>query len=473
MNQIFKKFLDDIPAARMGKTAFVEKIATVRNYSYRDFFQDVTNAHSILVEKKIVNKRIIFYAKNSYEWIVLSFACTLADNVLIPIHRIFSTNMIQKYSDYFEADLLVTDASDDSLMSMCHCKLTASLFAYSYSRSEHKVSIPSAVSHIFLSSGTMGSPKGVMHTTRSIVDAASETAYELPAIESTILVLPLAHIYAYNAVLLPSLIQGATIYISQGASLLLRELADFEPKALFAVPNIVYMICERLSRVRDSENNATQIVGRNLSLILSGGAALKNEFAPLLSQHGIELFNGYGSTEACGCISLSLCSHDENGCVGNLFPSAKAKVINRILWIASENMMTGYFGVNPDEVFVDGWFCTHDIGNVENNKVFIFGRDTDCSLVLENGEKIDAGYYRKQLLAIENVLDATVALKNGKLSASIEADLSNPNNAAVIRVAISELNRSFPSSGKIREVQLENQTRPIGATGWKNNLFVQ
>lgn len=473
MNQILKKFLDDAAATRMNKIAFVEKITTIRNYSYQDFFEDITNAYSVFIENEMVNKRVMFYAKNSYSWIVLSFACVLADNVLIPVHRDFSTDKIQEYSEYFEADFLITDTIDDSLVSMQHCKLMGSFFAYSYDRSEYKVSIPSDVSHIFLSSGTMESPKGVMHTTQSIIDAASETAYELPAIESTVLVLPLAHIYAYNAVLLPALIQGATIYISQGASLLLSELADFEPKALFAVPNIVYMICDRLSRAQDSEENTAQIVGRNLSLILSGGAMLKTVVASSLAQHGIELFNGYGSTEACGCISLSHCSHDENGCVGTLFPSVKAKVLNKILWITSKNMMIGYFGVNSNKVFVDGWFCTHDIGSVENNQVFIHGRDSDCIFVLENGEKIDAAYYRKQLLAIENVLDATIALKNGKLSALIGADLSDSNNAIAIRTAISELNKSFPSSGKIRDVQLENQTRPIGVAEWKNSLFAQ
>lgn len=473
MNHIFKEFLNNTIATRVDRTAFVEKTTAIASYSYEDFFQDITIMYSILVEKEIVNKRIVFYAKNSYALIVLSFACILADNVVIPVHRDFSSNVVHEYSEYFEADFLITDALNTPLKALYHCKLVNLLFAYSYNRSAYKISIPSDVSHIFLSSGTMGSPKGVMHTTQSIVNAARETAYGLPNIETTLLILPLAHIYAYNAVLLPALIQGATIYISQGASFLSDELVDFEPKALFAVPTIVYTIHKRLLQTQKIQETTAQVIGRNLSLILSGGALLKTSIASSFAQYGIELFNGYGSTEACGCISLSLCSHAKNGCVGKLFPSVKAKIHNDVLWITSKNMMVGYFGVNPDEIFVDGWFCTGDLGNVENNEVFIGGRDSDCVFVLENGEKIDVGYYRKQLLTIEKVYDATVTIRDGKLSASIETDLSDSNNAIAIRTAISELNRSFPPSGKIRDIQLRNHTRPIGVPRWKNNLSAQ
>jgi long-chain acyl-CoA synthetase len=264
-------------------------------------------------------------------------------------------------------------------------------------------------------SGTTGRPKGCELTHHSFVwdSAQVETlAGEFfKAGESTLLFLPLAHIFA-RVIQVGSVRSGVKLGFSTGIPQLLEELRLFEPSFLLSVPRVfekVYngaqqkahadgkgAIFDKAAQVaidfsRESTSGGkvglrTKVLhaifdklvysklrdamGGRVEYAVSGGAALGERLGHFFNGIGVTILEGYGLTETTAGATLNSPSHFKIGTVGRPIPGCSVRIADdgEIL-IKGANVFAGYYRneeATAEAMEADGWFHSGDIGELDS-----------------------------------------------------------------------------------------------------------
>jgi long-chain acyl-CoA synthetase len=160
---------------------------------------------------------------------------------------------------------------------------------------------------------------------------------------------------------------------------------------------------------------------------------------------GMPLLEGYGMTEAIVVMSMRDPFHRQLKTAGHIIPGIEHKLINgkgdacrpgdvgRLL-VRGPNIMRGYYK-DPERTAEvlgdDGWFDTHDVALVHaDGSLRVLGRDDD-TLVLTNGENVNAPYLENELCASEWIERAVVV---GEGRPFVAAFLS-PSRAHLVNLA--------------------------------------
>lgn len=133
-----------------------------------------------------------------------------------------------------------------------------------------------------------------------------------------------------------------------------------------------------------------------LRFIVSGAAALDPKVARDFDAWGFLVAQGYGLTETSPVISGESDKERKIGSVGMPLPGVEARIDNPDengigeICVKGPNVMKGYYDNKEatDEVLVDGWFHTGDLGKIDKKGyIFITGRKKNV-IVLKNGKNI-------------------------------------------------------------------------------------
>ena len=286
------------------------------------------------------------------------------------------------------------------------------------------------MAEMLFTSGTTGSSKCVMLSERNVispVNAACE-AVDFSRDDVTVSLLPIHHTYEL-CITLASLNYGVDIGINDSLKRVMKNIELFRPTRLILVPLFVYTMNKKvwdeakkngkdsllkylseISRTlrklsfdvrRTLFKQVTNAFGGRLEQIICGGAALNPEMADSFQEFGIDIFEGYGITECAPLIAVNpyfapkRCSVGPavNCCTVRIDPDhTNEKGFDEgEIQVKGTNVMMGYYK-NPEEtakVFTeDGWFCTGDIGYMDQDGyIFITGRKKYV-IVLENGKNI-------------------------------------------------------------------------------------
>lgn len=267
---------------------------------------------------------------------------------------------------------------------------------------------------IIYTSGTGGSPKGVMLHHGSLMhnaEGASKVIKPLGLENNAFLsFLPLSHAYEHTTGLCWPLMIGAEIWYAESIEKLATNMAESKPTIMVVVPRLFEMLRTRITRgvqaeggmkaklferaialgfkvQRDNEKlsffekiedwflNMTvrkkvrKQFGGRLKALVSGGAPLSPDVGFFFASLGLPLLQGYGQTEAGPVISVNPPWAPKMHTVGQLFDKIDAKIADdgEIL-VKGELVMKGYWR-NDDataEAIKDGWLHTGDIGHFDN-----------------------------------------------------------------------------------------------------------
>jgi long-chain acyl-CoA synthetase len=273
---------------------------------------------------------------------------------------------------------------------------------------------PDATSVLVYTSGTTGTPKGVMLTGRSIVTNICQSLTRLTLIdnERVAAVLPLFHVFAQIASFWMSFLVGATVILVQKidrANLL--SVFEHKPTIFFGVPALYGFLCVLKTAPLDT-----------VRLFISGGDALPDKIRMLFALiYGRKIINGYGLSEtspviAFDCDDVVAASNtvgfplidiqceirDETGRV------CEANEIG-VLFVKSDSVMKGYYEAAEATAAVleNGWFCTGDYAYwARSGKLVVTGRQKD--LIVNKGLKIYPQEVENILLSHPLVIRAAV-----------------------------------------------------------------
>jgi acyl-CoA synthetase (AMP-forming)/AMP-acid ligase II len=260
---------------------------------------------------------------------------------------------------------------------------------------------PNRVVYLAFTSGTTGTPKGVMHSDNTLLSNARQLARDWHLNETSAIytLSPLSHNLGLGAMVM-ALAIGAELIVHdlpRGASLLDR-IVETNTNFLVGVPtHAIDLLAELRAK---SGAGLTSLKGFRIS-----GASIPGDIAAELLSYGVIPQSGYGMTESCSH-QYTLPTDDAGritetsgkACAGYEVriwkqddPDTEAPV-GEIGQIGGRgaSLMLGYFDdqTRTEESFnKHGWFMTGDLGQLdENGYLRVTGRKKD--LIIRGGHNI-------------------------------------------------------------------------------------
>ena len=245
------------------------------------------------------------------------------------------------------------------------------------------------VGAVLYTSGTTGTPRGVMLSHRGLIFAAQSAAIirHMSAQDRLLAALPMTHSSGLSLVLLAGLAAGACVDIPPRVEpVTVLEWLRQRPTTVWIGAPAMFAQLVDYARFRGLE----KIAAPQLRLISSCSAPLppetKRQVEALMHQ---VLHNGYGITECSPGISATrLETPPTDTSVGSPYAGVEVQITDGEgrplpdgeageIWVRGPNLMLGYYGA-PEEtarvVDQDGWFHTGDLGKRQNDALFLLGR---------------------------------------------------------------------------------------------------
>jgi long-chain acyl-CoA synthetase len=277
---------------------------------------------------------------------------------------------------------------------------------------------------IVYTSGTTGRSKGVVLTNRNIVSNIQSFVDHAGIDEEihTLSILPINHVYEATCGILAPIYLGGTISFCESLKKVASNIEEVRPNFVMGVPALYEKMYNRIIRGIDSNflsrvlfrtkllrGIVTRAIRRKLGgdiRFISGGAALDPEIANGIRNLGIKIFQGYGITETSPVISFEYDGMIKEGSVGKPIPGVEVRIydpneegIGEVL-VKGPNVMKGYFN-SPEATegtFMDGWYCTGDLGCVDDEGfLYVKGRLRNL-IVTANGKNVYPEEVEQELL---------------------------------------------------------------------------
>jgi long-chain acyl-CoA synthetase len=314
---------------------------------------------------------------------------------------------------------------------------------------------PDDLATIIYTSGTTGSPKGAMLTHGNM---ASNIACSLDEFglgtkdEVSVSFLPLSHVTARHADF-ALLYRGVVLAYCPDIAHLAQALAEVQPNIFIAVPRVYEKIRqqvivkslgfpksaiyrwalsvgrahrdETLAGTRPAVSSlrmkiAERIVfskvragmGGKAEEFISGGAPLGRELAEWYADIGIPIHEGYGLTETSPVIAVNTPRAHKLGTVGKPLPNVEVHIADdgEVL-VRGPSIFKGYWNRAEEtrEAFVDGWFKTGDIGQLDADG-YLSITDRKKDLIKTSGGKLIAPQPIESSLKLNPLIGTAVVL---------------------------------------------------------------
>ncbi|MFE5371000.1 AMP-dependent synthetase/ligase [Streptomyces mirabilis] len=307
---------------------------------------------------------------------------------------------------------------------------------------------PDTLATLIYTSGTTGRPKGCALTHGNFfaeIDNAIELLYPIfkaktSEAASMLLFLPLSHVFG-RMVAVACL--RARVRLGHAPSLstedLLADLASFRPTFLLAIPYVLEKVFntgrataekmgrgssfDRAARIACSYGEAIEAkqhgtgpgpsrslraaralydplvyrrirnaLGGKVRYAICGGSPLGRRLAAFYAGAGIEIFEGYGLTEATAAATVTPPLKPRLGTVGWPLPGTRVRIAgDGEILLGGEQIFRGYWDPNAGGVVdaaPDGWFATGDIGELDDGGYLtITGRKKEI-LITAGGKSV-------------------------------------------------------------------------------------
>jgi long-chain acyl-CoA synthetase len=356
--------------------------------------------------------RVAQASPNCLEWVVTDLAVMAAGAVHVPIHASLAAEQAVEHVRHSGSRVVVVrdEAYAKKLQAMLGSDARVALHAdvaqaaeawgspaAGENESPAPVLSPLDLATILYTSGTTGSPLGVMLSHRNLVsNAVAITDAAAPSgSEVRLGLLPLSHIYARTCDLYSWLVYGGRLVLAESRESVFRDLAIATPSAINAVPYFYQKVVDRL-RDGDGDGNMgaaelRTVLGGAIERCYCGGAALAPEVDRFFAERGLPILCGYGLTEAAPVISATTPGGYRSGTVGPPLEGVEVRLADDGEVLArGPNIMAGYWQ-DPDataRVVRDGWLLTGDVGQWDAaGHLRIVGRKKEM-IVLATGKKV-------------------------------------------------------------------------------------
>ncbi len=459
-------------------------------------WQDVTAAQFLAevcaVAKGLVaagleaGDRVGLISRTRYEWTLLDYAIWFAGAATVPIYETSSAEQVAWILSDSGARAVVAETPEhlarirecrDGLDELHHVwsieggavdvlgRLGADI-ADAELEARRTTAGPEGLATLIYTSGTTGRPKGCMLTHGNFLFELAVATEELDAlfapaeddgVASTLLFLPLAHVFA-RIIQVGCVKTRVRMGHSSDIKNLLDDFAAFEPTFILAVPRVFEKVFNTASQravadgrgkifaravdvaiawSRGLETGKTPLsvraqhrvfdrlvyvrlrkaLGGRCAYAMSGGAPLGDRLGHFYRGIGVNVLEGYGLTETTAALTANLPDAQKVGSVGRPLPGTAVRVAeDGELLFQGGQVFAGYWhddAATAEAKESDGWFHTGDVGEVDDEGfVRITGRKKEI-LVTAGGKNVAPAVLEDRLRA-HALVDQCIVVGDGK-----------------------------------------------------------
>jgi len=289
---------------------------------------------------------------------------------------------------------------------------------------------PGDVASLIFTSGTTGTPKGVVLTHRNFASLVPKLAasFDFGVGDGLLSVLPLHHTFEFSAGMLTPFSRGAEVtYLDELTTDRLGEVLESgHVTAMIGVPALWTLFHRKITQeltakpaiveqgiralmsahgaLRNRQNvNLGKILfwpvhrkfGGRIKFLVSGGSALTDDVHRAFHDLGFDLAEGYGLTEAAPVLSVQAPGNKRiPGSVGRALPGIELRIENPDndgigeVCARGPNVMPGYFADREatEATLREGWLYTGDLGRLDaDGQLYLVGRKKDV-IIDANGK---------------------------------------------------------------------------------------
>ena len=331
---------------------------------------------------------------------------------------------------------------------------------------------------VVYTSGSTGTPKGVELTHRNFAFLVFSALQYMPRAGAwpnrrLLLFLPLSHVFAR---FMEFFSFGGTISLALSSNMktMVKDFETFGPTLLLAVPRVYEKVYNAASQragtgfagkmfMRAAENarewsKAEQkgeqlpiagriahafyeqvvykkirtIFGPNADFAITGGAPMDSELSHFFNGIGMPVLEGYGMTETCGPVCVSLPEDNRIGTIGMPMCGITAGIAEDGELVVKGPLVCKGYHNNPEvttQQITDGWLHTGDLGDIsEDGFISITGRKKDL-IITAGGKNVSPGLLEASVMT-SPVVNQCLVIGDKKpfVAALVTLDLADANN---------------------------------------------
>jgi long-chain acyl-CoA synthetase len=401
--------------------------------------------------------RIALMSHTRYEWTLIDYALWTAGAIVVPIYETSSAEQAEWILANSEARAVIAETDGfaaliggarDRLPALEHLwllesdlpALTAAGAEVSAETVAERAGARGAtdIATVIYTSGTTGRPKGCELTHGNLLAAVRNafmgplSAIHTADVASTLLFLPLAHVFA-RVIEVGTLEAGIVLGHCSDMANLLPELASFRPTFVLAVPRVfekVYngaeakaladgkgKIFARATQAAVSYSHSLDAgrtplrlraehalfdrlvygklraaLGGQAEFAISGGAALAPRLGHFFRGIGVSILEGYGLTETTAPVSVNRPERQKIGSVGQPIPGVAVRIADdgEVL-TRGASIFPAYWRdetATKDAFTAEGWYATGDLGELDDEGFLtITGRKKDI-IITAGGKNV-------------------------------------------------------------------------------------
>jgi len=448
-----------------NKTAFIVKLENKekKNISYKELYDDINSFGSALYNLGYKDKRVAIIGKNRYEWVVAHLANQFGGMISVPLDKDLQFEELESSLIRSKADVIVFDPKLTDLVMQVKDAGKTNLKEYILmDKSQEFTNVPDLIAKgkqliengydeflnyeidenrmntLLFTSGTTSKSKAVMLNQRGVASNiyALQLVEDVHSYDTNIAFLPFHHIFGSTCIIF-MLSQGVTTCFPDGLRYIKQNLKEYGVSVFVGVPILTEAIYKAIRKEIEKQNKTKLVdtmtkicnfllkfkidirrvvfksilkeLGGKLRLIVVGGAAQDPEVIKGFDSFGITTVQGYGLTETSPVVAAESYVFRKTGTVGRPMPNVEVKIFNPDddgvgeVIVRGPNIMLGYYEMEDktNEVLVDGWFHTGDIGYLDEDGCLVLTGRNKSMIVLKNGKKV----FPEELETIVNRLD--------------------------------------------------------------------
>lgn len=350
-------------------------------------------------------------------------------------------------------------------------------------------------------SGTSGTPKGVMIPNRALMSNIefAEGAIPISAGDRILAVLPMAHAYGQTFDFLYPIGHGAQVYMLSKMptpTVVIGAFKDVRPRYILLVPLVLEKIYKsriqpqlrkpmvRLSlalpvlrrRVERAFCKAlTEAFGEEFIEVIIGGAALNPEVERFLTRVRFRFTVGYGMTECAPIMSYSGWADRKEHSAGRVAVNMEMRINGAEgagdvgeIEVRGQNVMLGYYhrpDVTAEVMHEDGWMRTGDLGSLDGEgNLTIRGRCKNMILGA-TGQNIYPEEIEEVVNNLPYVLESLVVQDGSRLvgvavwdaAACEKAGMDFEGFQSYLQKMLPQVNAELPSYSQLAELRVRQE----------------
>ncbi len=416
------------------------------SYTYTEALKKIKELAYYLVKSGVKkNDHICVSGKNSPEWAIVYLAIHFAGAIIVPLDYALHPNEMEKILSFGDVNTIFMDDDKIDLVdpNSTFIKTRYSLESnkkhqYALDLIGEEVTLPRLecddVAAILFTSGTTGTPKGVMLSSSNLMSSTlcCQRIFDVFPTDVFYAILPIHHAYTMTAVFLETISSGACCVFGKRliTPIMLKELKEGGVTMFLAVPmlfnkllagimngvekqgkfkaGIIHLLMgfsgfvKKVFKVNIGKKLFSNLLLKKVSLdkmriCICGGGPLPAETFKKFNQLGLDFVQGYGLTETAPVININPSEVYIEDSVGIPIDGVEEKIVspdsegNGLIYVKGPEVMKGYYKNKEatDEILSeDGWLNTGDVGHIgKNGYLYLTGRAKSI-IVTEGGKNV-------------------------------------------------------------------------------------